>query len=184
MNSQNSRLSNRCQCHRELLVRSSGENKWLKTGAEDSIEVAQMFVDHNYISNMNLELLAGKNFIEDPVQQEPRNRERSFFKNSSASKNRKQPSTRRICVDGNKEITIIGVVKDFHYADLQTPIQSFFFRYDPAQFNFANVKVVSTDMASTLAAMESSWEKIGGEKKFMARFFDDEIKEATPSISR
>ncbi len=156
---------------------SSGENTWLKADAEDSIEVAQMFVDHNYISNMNLELLAGKNFIEDPASKNYVIVNEVFLKTLQLP----EPAAaidKTYTVDGNKEITIIGVVKDFHYADLQTPIQSFFFRYDPAQFNFANVKVVSNDMASALSAMESSWKKVAGEKKFMARFFDDEIKEA------
>jgi ABC-type antimicrobial peptide transport system permease subunit len=69
-------------------------------------------------------------------------------------------------------------VKDFHYADLRTPIQSFFFRYDAEQFEYANIKVVSNDMTSTLESIEASWKKAGGENKFMARFFDDEIKEA------
>ena len=33
-------------------------------------------------------------------------------------------------------------------------------------------------MATTLSSMESAWGKIAGEKKFMARFFDDEINES------
>jgi putative ABC transport system permease protein len=156
---------------------SSSGNTWLKKDAADSIEVAQLFVDHNFISNMKLELLAGKNFTDDPVSKNGVIVNETFLKTLQLP----EPAAaidKTYTVDGTKEITVVGVVKDFHYADLQTPIQSFFFRYDPVQFNFANVKIVSTDMASTLAEMESSWKKIAGEKKFMARFFDDEIKEA------
>jgi len=160
-----------------IIGTSSGQNTWLKAEAEDSIEVAQMFVDDKYISNMVLELLAGENFIDDPVSKNHVIINEVFLK-SLQLPDAAAAINKTYTVDGNKEITIIGVVKDFHYADLQTPIQSFFFRYDPTQFNFANVKVVSDDMSSTLSAMESSWDKVAGGKKFMARFFDDEIKEA------
>ncbi len=160
-----------------IIGTSSGQNTWLKADTEDSIEVAQMFVDDNFISNMNLELLAGKNFIDDPVSKNHVIINEVFLRTLQLP----EPAAaigKTYTVERNREITIIGVVKDFHYADLQTPIQSFFFRYDPTQFNFANVKVVSDEMSSTLSAMESSWDKVGGGKKFMARFFDDEIKEA------
>jgi putative ABC transport system permease protein len=72
----------------------------------------------------------------------------------------------------------LGVLKDFHYMPLSEPIKSFLFRYDPKQFAYANVKIVSKDIHATLSALESTWKKINGNEKFDAQFFDDEIKDA------
>src|SRR5690606_8978651 len=36
----------------------------------DSLEVSQLFIDSDYIKNMNLTLLAGHNFSEEPFQHE------------------------------------------------------------------------------------------------------------------
>jgi len=160
-----------------IIGTASYENTWLRSEGADSIEVAQMFVDPEFIPNMNLVLLAGNNFTDNAVSRNYAIVNEAFLK-ALQIPTYAAAINQTYTVDANRELTIIGVVKDFHYADLRTPIQSFFFRYDPLQFHYANVKVVSNDMATTLGDMESSWKRIAGEKKFMARFFDDEIKEA------
>jgi putative ABC transport system permease protein len=81
-------------------------------------------------------------------------------------------------MDNKKEVVVIGVVKNFHYASLRDPIKSFFFRYDASQFNIANIKVASSDMFSSITEMESVWKTVGGEKKFESQFLEDEIEEA------
>jgi ABC-type antimicrobial peptide transport system permease subunit len=126
---------------------------------------------------MNLQLIAGKNFSDDVVSRNSVIVNETFLKMFQLP-NAESAIQQTFKVDERYEVTVIGVVKDFHYADLRTPIQSFFFRYDPLQFQYVNIKVASDDIASALADLESSWKKVAGEKKFMARFFDDEIKEA------
>ncbi|NOT76959.1 MAG: FtsX-like permease family protein [Cyclobacteriaceae bacterium] len=155
------------------------EPAWIqKTEEKDSIDVRQIFVDHTYLTNLNLELVAGKTF---PDQQE--GRERFIIVNEEFLKQFKiahpvDALDKTVTVSGVGELTIIGVAKDFHYSDLRMPIQSFFFRYNPKMLNYANLKVTSSDMHATIAKMEAVWKTIGGEKKFEARFFDDEIEEA------
>src|SRR5688572_23198979 len=160
-----------------ILGTSLNKNAWVQRDVLDSIEVAQMFVDHNYIPNMNLQLIAGKNFSDDVVSRNSVIVNETFLKMFQLP-NAESAIQQTFKVDERYEVTVIGVVKDFHYADLRTPIQSFFFRYDPLQFQYVNIKVASDDIGSALTDLESSWKKVAGEKKFMARFFDDEIKEA------
>lgn len=157
----------------------NGESAWVqKQEAKDSIEVMQMFVDHNYLRNLNLTLIAGKTFSD---QQE--DREHFVIVNEEFLKKFKIASPaealdRSFNVPGAGELKIIGVAKNFHYIDLRMPIQSFFFRYNPHHFSYANLKVASADMTTAIANMEAAWKTIAGEKKFEARFFDDEIEEA------
>jgi putative ABC transport system permease protein len=157
---------------------SSGST-WVKgIDQSDSVEVAQMFVDHNYLSNLNLKLLTGKNFIEKAsVNSNHVIVNEEFLKHFKI----KQPIdavNQVFLMDNKKEVVVIGVVKNFHYASLRDPIKSFFFRYDASQFNMANIKVASSDMFSSITEMESVWKTIGGEKKFESQFLEDEIEEA------
>jgi putative ABC transport system permease protein len=158
---------------------SGPSSVWIQKPAEkDSIEVLQMFVDHNYVDNLELVLLAGKSFSDHQD-----GREHDVIVNEEFLKqfNIATPGEaldRTFIIPESGELRVIGVAKNFHYADLRTPIQSFFFRYDDKQFRYSNLKVASADMHATIANLEAVWKTIGGEKKFEARFFDDEIEEA------
>lgn len=152
---------------------------WIqKTEGEDSVEVMQMSVDANYLANLDLKLVAGKSF---PDQQETREQfvivNEEFLKKLGIS-NAAEALDKSYTFPDVGELQIIGVVKDFYYSDFRMPIQSFAFRHDLGKFNYANVKIVSTDMHTTFSEMEATWKSIAGEKKFKARFFDDEIEEA------
>jgi putative ABC transport system permease protein len=49
---------------------------------------------------------------------------------------------------------------------------------NPERFTIANLTVSFSDTHEPLAQMESSWRTLEPEKKFEARFFDDEIRES------
>ncbi len=159
-----------------ILGASSPETVWVKNPKGDSAEVAQFFADDQYIPNMNLSLLAGSNFPDDSLSRKCVIVNAEFLK--AFRFNNPATAIGHVFTVGGNEMTIIGVTGNFHYTDLREPIKSFFFRYDPSRFQYTNIKVVSNNMIGTLSDMESSWKKIGSEKKFMARFFDDELKEA------
>lgn len=144
----------------------------------DSAEVFQMFVDEQFISNLGLTLLAGGNFTHGASMNEHLlivNEE--FLKAFGLSDPHTAPG-QTFLLDDHKEMTVIGVVKNFHYTDLSVPIKSFFFRYDPDKFAVANIKMSSTDIFSALSEMESVWKKIEPDRKFTAKFFEDELSES------
>lgn len=162
-----------------IMGASGPTSVWIHKPLEkDSVEVLQMFVDHNYIGNLDLKLLAGNSF---DGQREGREHDvivnEEFLKQFKIA-NPAEALDKTFIVPEAGELRIIGVTKNFHYADLRIPIQSFFFRYDAKQFNYANLKLTSDDMHSTIANLETVWKTIGGEKKFEARFFDAEIEDA------
>jgi len=74
-------------------------------------------------------------------------------------------------------VIVSGVVANFHFQPLTEPIRSFFFRYDPKEFTFANLKVASEDMHSTFTQMEASWKIVEPELVFKSKFLDDEIQD-------
>jgi putative ABC transport system permease protein len=163
-----------------LVGASSPGETWIKPmDSEDSVVVNEMHIDSRFIGNFNLEVLAGDNFPEFHSGQ----RERFIIVNEEFIKTFQLGSPREslehsFILNDSVEVRIIGVVKNFHYANLREPIRSFVFRNDSRQFNYANLKVASNDMYSALGEMEETWKVFGGETKFRSRFFEDEIKEA------
>jgi putative ABC transport system permease protein len=135
--------------------------------------VYQMFVNHSYIENLGLTLMAGAGFPEAT----PTN-ETSIIVNETLLKkfNLGSPfdALNKSLRIGNQELRISGIVKDFNYMPLREEIQSFFFRTDPRQFRYANVKLRSTDIQATLEKIAQSW-KVISDQKFEARFLDDEV---------
>ncbi len=142
----------------------------------DSIEVFQLFVDPNYIDNMGLQLLAGQNFPSVPIQTERHILVNEEFLRVWQIPNPIDALGKTFMVE-SKELEVIGVLKNFHFAPLQIPIKSFFLRNNPSQFSHANVKVASPDIQATLTYMEKTWSKLNTDRKFEAHFFDDEMEE-------
>jgi ABC-type transport system, involved in lipoprotein release, permease component len=144
----------------------------------DSLEVSQMFIDEHYLANTGLTLLAGKNFPEGAAQ-----REQFMIVNEEFVKVQQltQPLDaigKIYRVEGN-DLEVIGVVKNFHFASLRQPIESFYFRTNPAQFQYANLKVAfPEDAYASLSEMEKVWGTLVDNRKFQAKFFEDEISEA------
>jgi putative ABC transport system permease protein len=140
----------------------------------DSLLVYQMYVDQHYIDNLELTILAGNGFAPEASE-----REEYIIVNETFLKkfNLGKPHyalNQSFQVDG-EELRIIGVVKDFNYMPLREEIQSFFFRYNPKEFRYANVKLRSTDIQKTLERIEYSWNGVT-DQKFEARFLEDELE--------
>ena len=144
----------------------------------DSIEAATISIDENFLPNMGLTLLAGKNF----GSQSSENARfivvnEEFIKKLEMADPLSAIDEPVMLADG-KEVHIGGVVKNFHYANLRTPIESFFFEYEPGQFEYANIVVTAGTGIGDLETMENVWKTIGGESKFKAQFFSDELEDA------
>ncbi|HEY9045600.1 MAG TPA: ABC transporter permease, partial [Ohtaekwangia sp.] len=162
------------------VVGASGlESIWVKDGERtDSSEVSQMFIDEKYINNMKLSLLAGSNFSEDIAQNRKHIIVNEEFLKAFAIKDVASAIGESFILPEGEEVVVAGVVRNFHYMPLTEPIRSFFFRYDASRFQYANIKMIITDVFASITQMESAWKLFAGEKKFEAKFFDDEIREA------
>jgi ABC-type antimicrobial peptide transport system permease subunit len=81
-------------------------------------------------------------------------------------------------------MTIVGVMKDFHYGKLDNLIQpAAFMFWTPGDRATINVKIKSTDVPATLAKIESTWKLIDPVHPFEAKFFDEELEDAYSEFS-
>jgi putative ABC transport system permease protein len=152
--------------------------QYIKTQDQsDSIKVAMMSVDENFISNFGLMMLQGENFSDHVTENV-----RTIIVNEEFLKKFKiDPATaleNSVFLTDGTEVKIRGVVKNFHYSSLFKLLESFCFEYRPDQFHFANLKVRSTDIVEDFKTMEATWKTIDANNKFTAHFLTDEIEEA------
>ena len=162
------------------LVSATGSRSadWVRTEEmTDSLGMYYMSVDANFLPNHKLPLVCGENFPEDL----PDAGEKFVLLNEQAAKTLQWEPTEalgQIVHVNGQPLRVQGVVKDFHYTHLEEPITNFFFRQNPAIYNYANVKISSADVPATMAALDRRWQELDTGRDFEAQFFDAQIEEA------
>jgi putative ABC transport system permease protein len=147
-------------------------------GSQDSIEASSISIDENFIGNMKIELLFGRNFNNNAMENS-----RVIIVNEEFAKKLNKDDLlsaidQSLILPNQGEVRIVGIVKNFHYASLRDPISSFYFTYNPDHFRYANVKMQSDNINKDVASMEAAWKIIGSDKAFIAQFLSNEISES------
>jgi len=83
-----------------------------------------------------------------------------------------------------KELTVVGVFKDFHHRPLHEPIGSLFMFINPDEFNTFIVRVAPGNIAGTIGLLRQQWEKIDPAHPFEYSFFDDRLDQLYRSEQR
>jgi putative ABC transport system permease protein len=158
------------------LLGVSESHTWINA-ANDSTEIAQLFIDHQYLDNLGLKLVAGSNFTQSPGQEERAMIINETFLKTHGIKTPHDALGRVYAVEG-RDLEVIGVVKDFHYAPLTEPIRQFMFRQNPARYTYANLRVSTHDAYALFTQLEDAWKRLPTQKKFEGRYLNDEVQEA------
>ena len=127
---------------------------------------------------MGLHLVLGRNFTNDAGENS-----RLIIVNETFAKNlhpedASKALDKMLILADKREVRVVGIVKDFHYASLQSPIGNFFFEYAPEKFSYANFHLQSTNKRQAFAEMETAWNSVGNRNKFKAEFLTDQIRDA------
>ena len=143
---------------------------------DDSVWVHQMVVDESYIENMGIKLIAGRGFEvgENAVRESAIIVNQTFVKNFGLGSPR-EALGEVFHVEG-EVVKIVGVTKDFIYANLEEPIHSFVFR-NTEKFRFANLKGASPNLMRSLEKIEAVWDGIDPIHRMSSQFLDDQIGE-------
>ncbi|WAC12656.1 ABC transporter permease [Dyadobacter pollutisoli] len=138
----------------------------------DSLKVDYYSVDENFLTNLNIKLVAGTNFPANLSGTD----ESSVILNEKAIKqlNFKNPGEaigRFVQLD-SAHVQIIGVYKDFINWNLRFGSMPFALRYKPSEFNQVLIKIDPGNPAKTTAALESVWKKLYPKNAFHYEFYD------------
>jgi putative ABC transport system permease protein len=174
---------------RSLMVTSLGSIFGASAKYKDpevSVAVQQNMVDQRYVLLHGHQLIAGRNFNWKPdsaVENEVLVNEQLLRRFGIAGGDPLKALGEELTIEDRK-LTIVGVLKDFHYGTILHQIEPTVLRYQPGTYYpYANVKINTKDLPGTLAAIEAVWKKIDRKHPLDARFYDDQIAEAYAQFS-
>jgi putative ABC transport system permease protein len=151
----------------------------------DSVSVHYNQVDENYLPLHGHKFIAGRNFTplaEGAEESEVIVNEKVLKRFNIGNRDPLKALGEEVTVD-KKKLKIVGVLKDFHYGTLQREMREVIFRYSNKDANYVNVKLVSSDLTSTLPKLEKAWKKIDKVHPYAGAFYDDEIANAYNDFS-
>ncbi len=160
----------------------------------DSTLVFTNIVDENYIPLHDYKLAAGQNFITRPVTKDATSElivnEKTVRQLNIANGDPQKAIGVEVLLN-NKKLTIVGVIKDFHYAKLDEEILPVVFMYlTPDSFltrdgrdGLVNVRVDTSDPLETMAKIEAAWKSVDPIHPFKAEFYSDSIADAYKELS-
>jgi len=153
-----------------------GDDFKRKLDDAEPISTDYFWVDHNYIDNMGLRLIAGRNFNPGEKTLNKRN----LIINEQAVKTFNLGNAHDAVGEilyGSRdsvEYHIIGVVKDYNHQVLMSDLGPMALRYDSGSFKLLHIKY-SGSHAQAVESIEAAWAKVNPAMKIDYRDMDEEI---------
>lgn len=179
---------------RSLIVTSVG-NAWggfvKYQNSRDSALVMTNNVDENYLPLHEYKLIAGGSFKTRPTAAQAATEmivNQQFLKRFNIGHNDPEKAIGEVVsfsnFQGTRKVTIVGVMKDFHYGKVENLIGPVaFMHWTPQDRTIINAKIQSMDMPATMSKIESIWKKYDRVHPLKAQFYDEAIEEAYSEFS-
>lgn len=160
----------------------------------DSAVVLTNIVDDKYLPLHQYHFVAGKNFVSRPVTEmaatEVIVNEKTLRQFQIANGDPQHAIGEEILLNG-KRLTIVGVIKDFHYLKLDREIQPVAFTYltpdayltSDRRDGIVNVLISSNDPIQTMEEIRQIWKMVDPIHPLDAEFYDNEIKSAYSELA-
>jgi putative ABC transport system permease protein len=144
---------------------------------EDNMFVANMAVDYDFMEAFGLELSAGRSFSREFGTDE----RESFMVNETAINefkwNTPEEALGKTIDREGKVGKVVGVIKDFNFADLTTPVSALVLAIDRNQFSSLSVRFENANVEQVLSKMEQDWNRIFPEKAFEFTFLEEQLNQ-------
>jgi putative ABC transport system permease protein len=146
----------------------SGDNDWDGKAPHQTFIVHPMAIDKDFISFFKMKMVQGSAFtgaVSDTNH---------IILNEAAVKEigMKNPIGKRFRL-WKTNGTIIGVIKDFHFASMKEKIAPAAFTYAPKDFGTIYIKTTGKDAPKAIAAAQAQFKQYNGQYPFGYTFMDD-----------
>jgi putative ABC transport system permease protein len=144
---------------------------------EEVMFIANMAVDYDFIDSYGMELVTGRSFSKEfgtDAQQ-------AFIVNETAVREFKWETPEKalgktINLEG-KEGQVVGIIRDFNFASLTTPVSAMVLDINTNQFNTLSVRFENNQVEQTLSKLETTWNQLFPEKGFQYTFLDEQLNQ-------
>lgn len=153
---------------------ASGTVMVKKQLADEGIGMGFFDVDENYMPNMQLRLVAGKNFTAAADSDE-----KAVLLNETALQKLKIKSPvdavgTTVYINDSTRVQVAGVVKDFHFEGFERPILPMMLRNRAKSFNYLAIKTNAgaEEAGGLVAQLQAVWKKVNPQQPFSYDWFD------------
>jgi len=144
---------------------------------EDNLFMASFSVDYDYNDTYEMAMVAGRWFDRehgtDPAE--------GFIVNETAVKDWKwgtpEEALGKTINREQKLGKVIGVMKDFNFTSLTSPVTPVILELNPNQFSTLSIRFENNQVEHTLDAIESKWNSLFPEKAFEFSFLDQQLND-------
>ncbi|SDE79223.1 MacB-like core domain-containing protein [Dyadobacter soli] len=143
-------------------------------------------VDEHYLPIHQHKLLAGNNFTLRPEKGSESELivNQQVLKRFNIGNQDPHKALGQIIEVNGQKLTIIGVLKDFHYGTMENKIEPAMLRYSRSEpWGYLNLQLATNDLENTMAKIESAWKRFDRVHPLKATFYDDQIQEAYSQFS-
>ena len=133
-------------------------------------------VDDRYIDNLDIEFVAGNNF--DPASESANESHVILNEKALPLFGFTDPASaigETIYADDSLMLSVVGVVKDFHFRPLSYQIGPMALRYRPSHVSFASLKIAPGSEASVVAEIIRAWKVLDPVHPFEGDWMANEI---------
>ena len=144
-------------------------NGYFPEGFETPLMFNALDIDEDYIETMEIQITDGRNFSAD----RPSDKE-AFLINETLAKEVGWNEPIGKTIRRNGAHTVIGVVKDFHFASMHNPIRPLIITNKPwKDFSTLAVRLNTNNLQETIKTLETAWKTINPGEPFTYYFLDD-----------
>ncbi|MCY3772775.1 MAG: ABC transporter permease [Gemmatimonadetes bacterium] len=143
---------------------------------EELVRINNMWIDHDFIRTMGIELTAGRDFS----RSFPTDTLQAFVINEAAVNWlgwEGAPLDKKIRLGNFKDGRVIGVVRDFHVRSLHSGIEPMMLQLAPGPdpLHYLAIRIAPDDVAGTMGFLESNWREIYPDDSFTYSFLDEDF---------
>jgi len=156
-------------------ITNAGLPDWEGKQTEDDIAFFRLYIDENFLDFYGIPVTLGSKFSIHHIT----NPERAIILNETAVRTTgwADPIGKRI-YDGSDDEegkTVIGVVKDFHFASLHIPIAPLMIMTNPDDYDVISLKVDPNNIAATIQFLNEKWKTYTSTLPFNYTFLEDRL---------
>jgi putative ABC transport system permease protein len=143
---------------------------------DDNVFVPVIAVDYDFLTTYKIDLLAGRDFSREAGTDHLQ----AFIANEEAIKQlgweNPQDAVGQHIEVMDKNATIIGVIKNYHFEGLQQPLRPLLLEVNVGKFTVFSLRINSKNVPATIETVRSLWNETFPERVFEFEFLDDQLK--------